>query len=244
MLEQKNDSGQKKNYQIINADFGFGKEPSKEIMSGVETAVKTGFDPSRFFFSKTAGLNQKISLLYEGNNAASPDTEYIFVKENIGFKKKVNRLAKQGYKLVASAELQSLNVALMKKDVNSSALISYEWLNASDKKSFTDNLTKLSQKGSYYRTINWENYGCKTGFIENRLIFENNSTVEKNRYEYKTLKLTEDLDNKRKENQSSKVMLLSEIPMQNFDKLINEGYIIRDLFYENGVNVLFERTQK
>ena len=70
---------------------------------------------------------------------------------------------------------------------------------------------------------------CGSTEVENeRLVFAQNAGSEKHEYKIKTISFTKpdtpDADS-----------------MAEFQKLLNDGYQIKDLFYSGGLNVIFEK---
>jgi hypothetical protein len=147
---------------------------------------------------------------------------------------KVNELAKSGYRLA------SINngIAVMYRRSDSATPVTYVWLEAQDK-SFEKQLMKLQGRGAVYRMT----YPDGKGF-ETRLIFEEKAVDDGQRREYKVLKFEfQDLENAAEKKVNVDLTPSSQEVMREFNRLVKEGFVVRDLFLSELPSVLLERSQ-
>jgi hypothetical protein len=164
-------------------------------------------------------------------------TEVKVVTGNV--KKKVNELARQGYRLAFTHE----EIVVMCRRRDTTAPVSYIWLDSRKKKSFDQELARLQDSNAIYRTTLPDDYG-----EEHTLIFEQPASDVSKRREYKVLKVefqwTENFADQRVD---IDLAPSSKETIKTLNSLVKEGFAVRDLFnfdpsWTKKASVLLERT--
>jgi hypothetical protein len=149
-------------------------------------------------------------------------------------KKKVEQLAKQGFRLA----LVNHGIALMTRSPDAGALVSYVWLDAR-KKNFEQELARLQAQGAAYRMI----YPTEEG-TQSNLIFEQTGSGAAVRREYRVLKFdfqyTADEPNKKVHKDLTPA---SQEAIKQMNAMAKEGFVVRDLFISDELGVLLERRR-
>lgn len=153
-----------------------------------------------------------------------------------GIEKKVNALAKQGYRLA----LTDYDIAVMYRLKGQTSPASYVWLSGVGKK-FDQTFLQLQEKGAIYRTTYPTDFGNEYTFV-----FEQPASNDGARCEYKVLKF--DLESIEHKAQNSFDFKLTEVSKEN-EKLLNnlskEGFVVRDVIRNGWASslVLLERVK-
>jgi hypothetical protein len=154
--------------------------------------------------------------------------------------KKVNELARQGYRLAFTHE----EIAVMYRHRDTTAPVSYIWLDSRKKKSFDQELARLQDSGAIYRTTLTYDDGD-----ERTLIFEQPATDVSKRREYKVLKVEfQETENFADQRVDIDLTPSSKETIKMLNSLVNGGFAVRDLFnfdpsWTKKASVLLERTQ-
>jgi hypothetical protein len=161
------------------------------------------------------------------------------VVTGIKLEKKVNELARQGYRLLSTRSW----IAVMYRNRDTTAPVSYIWLDT-EKKRFEQDLTRLQENGAIYRMTSGD---------EDRLIFEQPAADVSKRREYKVLKIQfQETENFADQKVDIDLTPSSKEPIETLNRLVKEGFAVRDLFNanpstrtHNGLinSILLERTQ-
>lgn len=219
---------------LVNTFPGWGAKPSAELEKQIDEKLAEGFYPTKIF-SKFEILLEKAK---DKEELLSDKPDVKIVRSSWGrgnLDKKVNELAKQGYRLA----MTNNGIAVMYRNKETAQTpVSYIWVKA-DKKNFEKNLAKLREKGAIYRTA----YPNEKG-TENTLIFEQKLKDDGKRSEFKVLKFEFDS----KENMEEKKVYIDLTPsskeaVKTLNKLTREGFEVRDLFYADEVSVILERER-
>jgi hypothetical protein len=166
------------------------------------------------------------------------DAEVKVVIGNV--KKKVNELARQGYRLA----LTQFQIAVMYPPRGTTAPVSYIWLDSRKKKSFEQELVRLQDSGAIYRMTYPNSEGD-----EYTLIFEQPGIDGSKRYQYKVLKVDfQETENFADQRMDFDLAPSSKETMKMLNRLVKEGFAVRDLFvsdprYTERASILLERTQ-
>jgi hypothetical protein len=153
--------------------------------------------------------------------------------------KKVNELARQGYRLAFTHE----EIAVMYRRRDTTAPVSYIWLDSRKKKSFEQDLARLQDSGGIYRTT------LTYDGDERTLIFEQPATDVSKRREYKVLKVEfQETENFADQRVDIDLAPSSKEKIKTLNSLVKEGFAVRDLFnfdpgWTKKASVLLERTQ-
>jgi hypothetical protein len=153
--------------------------------------------------------------------------------------KKVNELARQGYRLAFTHE----EIAVMYRRRDTTAPVSYVWLDSRKKKSFEQELARLQDSGAIYRTT------LTYDGDERTLIFERPASDVSKRREYKSLKVEfQETENFADQRVDIDLTPSSKETIKMLNSLVNEGFAVRDLFnfdpsWTKKASVLLERIQ-
>lgn len=220
-------------YTLVAAVPKWRGNPSVEMSAAISEKLAEGFYPTRvlsefeIFLERTEKRDERLTK--------KPDLQVVRGANFLGrdnLEKKVNELARQGYRLA----LSNRKIALMYRYADDKTPVTYIWLDTK-KKSFEKDLAKIQESGAVYLTTYPNDQGT-----ENKLIFEQSSARNGTRREYKVLKFEfEDIENVAENRVHTDLTPPSKEAMKMINRLVKEGYIIRDLFSANGVSVLFER---
>ncbi|MGH9879218.1 MAG: hypothetical protein ACRD5H_16430, partial [Nitrososphaerales archaeon] len=208
--------------------------PDAPLTRQINEFMAWGFNPT-LALSKCEVLLQrntdKGEFLPEG-------TELKVVTGNV--KKKVNELARQGYRLA----LIHNEVAVMRQSRDTTAPVSYIWLDYWKKKSFEPELARLQDSGAIYRMTYPNSEGG-----EYTLIFEQPSVDAGKRREYKVLKIEfQETENFADQKMDIDLTPSSKETIKTLNSSVKEGFVVRDLFVsdypaDKRASVLLERTQ-
>lgn len=225
----------------------------RKVKDSVESSIGE-IDTKRFYpisaFYSSAVFRNRVShiptVLFqnkpENDNYAKPNYKAssaggLNFQRQKSFKKDMDLITRTGFAAVVATS----NFALT---VETGRPVSYNWVET-NKKDFFQTITEISRDGARY-VINLTNPTFMDFSDLTSLVFEKPLIDDGKRFEYKILKLTEKPRSvKNKENKREILMETSEEAKQSFQELLNQGFVIRGLFYgggkTNGMNVIFER---
>ena len=218
---------------LVNAFPGWGAKPSVDLEMQVDEKLAEGFYPTKVF----SAFEILLMKAKDKNDLLSDKPDVRIVRSswgNTNLEDKVNELAKKGYRLAMAQN----GIAVMYRNSETAQIpVLYVWVKA-DKKNFEKELAKLQAKGAIYRTT----YPNEKG-TENNLIFEQKLKDDGKRREFRILKFEFDS----KENKQEKKVYIDLMPsskeaIKTMNKLVKEGFEVKDLFYTDKVSVILERT--
>jgi len=226
LLERRNgETGQSREYKVFIAKVRLGDSAEKNIQAGLDAAAPQGFRPVKILFARQGLLDFSVSVLAErnltDNNAAT--TEYRFLKKSSGLPKDMNELAGKGFRFITGRRVGMIGMVLMDKRTGDGATYTFV-----DEKKYAKEFDKTVALGNSYQAVMMGDLTCGSTEAENeRLLFVQNSGAEKREYKIKTVAFT---------NGNADPESLSEL-----QRLLGDGYQIKDLFYSGGLNVIFEK---
>lgn len=227
LLERKNgDAAKSKEYKVFIAKVRLGDSAEKNIQSALDAAAPEGFRPVKILFARQGLLDFSVSVLAEKNltNNEASKTEYRFLKKSSGLPKDMNALAAQGFRFITGRRIGMIGMVLMEKRASDATTYTFV-----ERKKYAKEFDKTIALGNSYQAVMMGDLTCGSSETENeRLLFAQSSTSEKREYKIKTISLTQ--------TGSADPVSLSE-----FQKLVSDGYQIKDLFYSSGLNVIFEK---
>lgn len=245
-LERKNDAVvELADNRVVIGRWGWGKSVTKELQRNLETTAKVGFNPINMGFANVENeLNAFLVMTKNDSVSGQPagnNLTYKVLKSEYGFEKKVNRLAQEGFKILFYDTYGVYGFVTMTKAEQPSDLVSYHWVDVLDD-DWQDEISNLSKQGAVYKSlgVTATNLYCTT--FEGKLMFEKPLTDNGKRYEYKILKMSERTHHITRK-QTPRRLTPTKEELQEFDKLVKDGYVISDVFYEEGITVLFEREK-
>ena len=215
-----------KEYKVFIAKVRLGDSAEKTIQAGLDSAASEGFRPVKILFSRQGLLDFSVSVLVERNltdtNAAK--TEYRFLKKTSGLPKEMNTLAAQGFRFISGRRIGMIGLALMEKRASDS--VTYDFIDA---KKYAKEFDKTIASGNSYQALMHGDLTCGSAQPENeRLVFTQNAGSEKREYKIKTIVLT-------------KTGTVEPESLNEFQRLLADGYQAKELFYAGGLNVIFEK---
>lgn len=204
-------------YDIINGPLTFStKKLEGELLEEINDVRTTNLYPTHML-TKSQLLRQSPSSI---DDVALADYEIEIVAGDM--KKRTNALAQQGYRLIIRPLLDAA-VMHRKKDVTDPS--SYIWVR---EKNIEQELARLQEQGAIYRM----NYGCTNGLTDRtEMIFERPSIRDGKQREYKILTIElKPLRNEAKEDSEFELSSGSKNGIQEFRRLTEEGFAVRDFF--------------
>jgi len=207
--------------------------PDAPLTRQINESMGWGFDPI-LALSKCEVLLQRNT---DKGEFPPEGTEVKVVTRNV--KKKVNELARQGYRLA----LIHNQVAVMRRSLDTTAPVSYIWLDSLKKKTFERDLARLQDGGAIYRMTYPDSEGA-----EYELIFEQPSVDDGKRREYKVLNVEfQETENFVGQKMDIDLTPSSKETIKTLNSLVREGFVVRDLFVSeylatNKASILLERA--
>ena len=227
LLERRNgDTEQTREYKVFIAKVRLGDSAEKTIQSGLDAAAPDGFRPVKILFARQGLLDFSVSVLVERNLMSNNATksEYRFLKKTSGLPKDVNALAAQGFRFITGRRVGMIGMVLM--DRRASDGTTYTFI---DEKKYAKEFDKTIALGNSYQAVMTGDLTCGSTEAENeRLVFAQNSNGEKREYKIKTISFT-------------KTGNADTDSLNEFQRLLGDGYQVKDLFYSGGLNVIFEK---
>lgn len=216
-------------YRVLKAGIGIGKNPTEKMQMLLDEAVKDNFRPVETFIS-SGFSSDKILDSYNGiilektDEPQNSQIRFVRALQPGGFKDRVKELAQEGFR----AEIVKMNHGLMSKTGTSAAPVVYRWLDTISK-TFPADLSKINSEGARY-------IGSAAGghsLIESRLVFEQTNQAQ---YEYEIIKV-----------EDAGTQSLKTTEPRNFltrlKQLIEQGFVVKELFNNGGVLILLERQR-
>lgn len=155
------------------------------------------------------------------NNA--PKVEYRFLKKTSGgLPKEVNTLAAQGFRFLTGRRVGTIVMILMAKQASDATTYT-----AIDERKFAKEFEKTIAAANHYQGVLAGDLTCGSTEVENeKLLFVQNAE----RRDYKIIPLS----------QANNGEFTAE-SVGEFQRLLRDGYRVKELFYANGVNVIIEK---
>lgn len=217
---------------LVGSGPGWRAKPGVELSTRIKEELAQGFYP-------TSVLSKFEILLEQTTKNDKPLTDKLDVRvvtssSRDDVKDKVNELAKQGYRLA----LTNNGIAVMYRNGDPATPVTYVWLKAKDK-SFEKQLSRLQESGAFYRMTYPDDDG-----EEARLVFEQQPVDEGQRREYKVLKFEfQSVANAAEGKVHLDLAPSSKDTMKMLNRLVKEGFAVRDLFVSDEVSVILERPR-
>jgi hypothetical protein len=226
LFERNNGStDQTREYKVFMAKVRLGDSAEKTLQADIDAAASQGFRPVKILFARHGLLDFRVSVLMErnlaDNNAAK--AEYRFLKKTSGLPKDMNALAAQGFRFMTGRRVGMIGMVLMEK--RASDATTYTMI---EEKKFAKEFDKTVALGNSYQAVMTGDLTCGSTEAENeRLVFAQNAGGEKREYKIHAI--------------TSRTSAASPESINEFKRLVGDGYRIKDLFYSGGLNVIFEK---
>jgi hypothetical protein len=216
--------------RLAFAGDGWRQDTGPELTTKIQDRIAQGFYPTHLL-SRFEILVEKVEN--DEQRSSNQEVRVITSGWRDDLKKKVEQLAKQGFRLA----LVNHGIAVMTRNSGATP-VSYVWLDAR-KKNFEQELARLQAQGAAYRMI----YPTEEG-TQSNLIFEQTGSLGTVRHEYRVLKL----DFQYSADEPNKKVRKDLTPpgqeaIKQMNALVKDGFIVRDLFIAEEVGVLLERTR-
>jgi hypothetical protein len=227
LLERRNGgTDQTREYKVFMAKVRLGDSAEKTIQEGLDAAAPQGFRPVKILFARHGLLDFRASVLTErnltDNNTAK--TEYRFLKKTSGLPKDMNALAAQGFRFISGRRIGMIGMVLMDKRAGDGT--TYTMIEA---KKYAKEFDKTVALGNSYQSVMNGDLTCGSTEAENeRLVLAQNAGGEKREYKIQTIAFT-------------KPGSADPISLNEFKRLVGDGYKVKDLFYSRGLNVIYEK---
>ena len=226
LLERRNGAAdQTREYKVVISKVRLGDSAEKTIQAGLDAAAPQGFRPLKILFARQGLLDFSVSVLAERNltNNDAPKTEYRFLKKSSGLPKDTNTLAAQGFRFITGRRVGMIGMVLMEKRASDGT--TYTFI---EEKKYAKEFDKTLALGNSYEAVMIGDLTCGSTEPENeRLVFAQNAS-EKREYKIKTITLT-------------KTGSADPDSLNEFQRLVSDGYQVKDLFYASGLNIIFEK---
>jgi len=207
----------------LNPDSNFAKVISAKMADGFLPVA--ALSPFLILFEEVADRDELKDNLPEIGTAMSLLWNRIFVK-------KVNALARKGYRI----KIISNGIAVMyRQRGGDNTPAKYVWVSAK-KKNFEKNLANLATQGAVYSATYPNDDGKKK-----TLIFEVPQNAGSKKREYKLLQFKFEVEEVSPGILSRNLTPESEKSLQRLNELAREGFVARDIFNPDNVSVLLER---
>ena len=227
LLERKNGNVKKtKDYKVFVGKIGIGKNPSKELQTALDTVSKE-YRPFKILFNRGGLLDFSVSILLEDdlNQEVSQKTDYKFVKQINGFEKEVNSPARNGYRFLSGRRVGMIKYALMAKD--SDTAVSYNFI---DQNKYEKDLAKNFKQGDVFQSLFIGDSDCDASKTTGGKLVFLQPGKDARTADHKYLRLTD------KKNNSPTDETATEVK-----RLLAESYRISDVFYSDGVVLVFTK---
>jgi hypothetical protein len=232
-VEKKNGVMDKREYRVHYGQMGWGKNPSEEISLQLNETAQRGFRPVAIGWVSEGFKGGTYAVIEQagGETAKPTGMTYKFLRSEFGFTKKVNELAKEGYRLKFDMTAIAQELGLMEKAPDGTPT-SYRWIDATGKTSEQD-MAAAFNAGVRFAMTNRD---------AEDLIFED-MPPQGDKFDYKMLDMYPFTIKPTKKNPNPPATKTQEQIFSEFDAAIAGGYTIRDIYISKGIKVLFERKK-
>lgn len=225
LMERKNGSSERtKEYKVFAAKVRLGDSAEKDIQEGLSSAAVQGFRPVKILFAREGLLTFRIAVLAEKNLSDNNEAkaEYRFLKKTSGLPKDINALAAQGFRFITGRRVGMIGLVLMEK--RATGATTYLMI---EEKKHAKEFDKTIAQGNHYEAVMIGDLTCGSAEAQNeRLVFA--QSAEKRDYKIKTIAFT-------------KAGSVEPESLVEFQRMVGDGYQVKDLFYSGGLNLIFEK---
>ncbi len=226
------DGRQTKEYRVFKGLFTMEGGQKDELQAALD-AAPSGFRPVRLLFSGAGAETFYATVVTERDldEAAPQKVEYRLVKKVFGFEDEVNRLAVAGARYVDGGRIQFVKIALLER-LAGGARSAYTFIDDSGDQKRVD---REVAAGNSYAGLLVGDLTCDSDsslFLQ-KLVFARDAGGAPAR-EYKLLKLAD-----RKLARLNG--LLPDASVSELQRLLADGFRVRDIFYAHGLYAILER---
>jgi hypothetical protein len=228
LLERQKNAASPHSYEIVSAPLTFSKEKIEtELEEGLSNARKRNLYPTHML-TRFQVLTQSP---LRNDDFIGDEYETEMVSGDV--KKRINDLARHGYRLILRPLW--LQAAIMHRKKGTTIPASYIWVS---EKKLGQELPGLQQRGLIYRL----SHGCVVGSLyEPHMIFEQPSERDGKQREYKTLGIElNEFENNAAQRMEFKLSSASINITAELNRLTKEGFEVRDFF---ACDMSFKKTK-
>ena len=223
---------QAKEYRVFTGLFTMDGGQKKELQAELDAAAAPGFRPVRLLFSGAGPDIFYATVVAERDldEAAPRKVEYRLVKEVFGFEDEVNRLAAAGSRYVDGGRVQFVKIALLERQAGGANAYTFVG-DSGDQKRFDGEVAA----GNSYAGLLVGDLTCTSDsslFLQ-KLVFARDAGGAPARA-YKILEIS---DHKT----ARQPGVLTNAAVSGLQRLLAEGFRVRDIFYAYGLYVILER---
>jgi hypothetical protein len=214
-----------------------------ELAASIESLGSLGFRPLSMSVSKVGNKNAFIILAERDKSVTNnADFQYRLIAGEFGFEKKITAATVDGFKVLFAGRTGAVRYALLKSEIANSGISIHDFLKTYTK-SFQSDLAKLStQKNLEYLSLMDEDWTCDS--VEAVLIFHKRVTEKSEMVQFESVKIMDELKKSTKQNPTAKLMPPAPEVIRKIERLLKEGFVFRDLFFSDGINLLLEKRIK
>ena len=215
----------------------------EELLRNIENIGSLGFRPISMSVSKVAN-KYALTVLAEREKLSSniSKVNYRLISGEFGYEKKITASTKDGFELLFAGRFGAVRYALMKNTNLLKPITDYSFLKTF-KKSFSTDLKRINNQDKIaFRDLMDEDWTCDS--VEAVLIFQNQTSDKSIKLKYESIKIMDELKKSTKKNLNPKFISPSLEIISNIKEFLNEGYVVRDIFFSNGINLLLEKSIK
>ena len=220
---------QTKEYRAFKGRFTLDGGQKQELQAALD-AAPPGFRPVRLLFAGAGPHIFYVTVLSERdlNEPATPKVEYQLVKEVFGFEDEVNRPAAAGSRYVGGGRIDSLKFAVLARQAGGAAAYTFK-----DGHQHRKEFPGMVAGGNSYVGLMAGDPTCDFEVVSQKLVFERDASGAPAR-DYKVLEIS---DHKT----ARKPGLLTNAPVTELQRLLADGFRVRELFYNYGLYVILEK---
>ena len=215
----------------VNPDTRPGRR-GDELTARIKEGLAEGLRPAHAL-SRLAVLLEEPWAALAATDGAADYRVVTQTDDGRDFERDINELARQGYRM----HLNNYGVAVMRRATADAAPAEYLWLDASEK-GFARRLAEAQEAGAVYRMTAQDDERAET-----RLVFERTLAGAGRRRDYRMFRV----ELLYAENAAERKVVVGVSQQTRADvveigRLLNEGYVVRDLFWAGAPHVLLERA--
>ncbi len=211
---------------LVRGDGSWSGTSSEKLTKQINEKLSEGFFP----VATAPGFELLLEHSSDKAEFSAEKPELLVVE--FDKKKKINELAKQGFRL----ELINDAMALMIRREKNTVPVSYVWLKSKNK-NFAAEFAALTGKGAVYHSVIPNDYGGIEAFVLEQ-------SIEKpiRRREYKLLELDFlEVENPVENQIESQLKPSAMESLKTVDELLKQGFKLREIFYLDKMTILLER---
>lgn len=234
IVERKNGIRKKLEYITVNGAVGDGQKDVAENQKLLEAAVAKGFRPVAINYMGV--FVQDFTVLMEKDPEMKVEGEYRLLRHIYGISKRMTQLAQEGYEPV----IIGVNFAVLHRKNDKPLGVSYQTTDE-----FGAIVKKLpSWPGARYQATGIADYHVGCDPYEGKLFFALPSNESARGYDHKILVMTNVEERLKKKDKTAAFTDSPRVEVLNeFQKLLQEGYTIKNIFFAKEVTVFFERAK-